>query len=180
MRAEYQKGFTSLLLLWKGIGEFVARRPAYGTFFGPLTISASYRAVSRQLLVDFLCINRFEPGLASKVRPRKPFRAGIRPTWQRRDLAGVQDVEALSELVAELESSHRGVPILLKQLPQAGRSPPRLQHRRGFQSALDGLIMVELRATDPHLQDLRISNLGKAVMQRFRAYHAQSGLRRAS
>ncbi|MEO8131165.1 MAG: lysophospholipid acyltransferase family protein, partial [Bryobacteraceae bacterium] len=31
VRAEYQKGFTPLLLLWKGIGKFVARNPQYKT-----------------------------------------------------------------------------------------------------------------------------------------------------
>lgn len=179
VRAEYQKSFSSLLLLWKGIGEFVARRPGYATLFGPLTISSAYRAVSRQLLVDYLRINRFEDRLASQVRPRKPFRAAVRPAWQLRDLAGMQDIEALSGLVAQLESSDKGVPILLKHYLKLGGRLLAFSVDDDFNQALDGLIMVDLRGTDPRLQDLY---LGESAMQRFRDYHARRAgrLRRAS
>jgi len=43
IRQEYQKGFAPLLLLWKGIGAFVARNPQYKVLFGPVSISNQYQ-----------------------------------------------------------------------------------------------------------------------------------------
>ena len=54
VRQEYQKGFAPLLLLWKGIGAYVARHPRYRTLFGPVSISDRYQAISRELMVEFL------------------------------------------------------------------------------------------------------------------------------
>jgi hypothetical protein len=39
IRTEYQKKFGCLSLLWRGIGEFVARNPRYRYLFGPVSIS---------------------------------------------------------------------------------------------------------------------------------------------
>ena len=51
---EYQRGFQPLLLLWKGIGEYVARNPRYRVLFGPVSISNQYQPLSRRLIVSFL------------------------------------------------------------------------------------------------------------------------------
>ena len=42
VRLEYQKHHQALLLLWRGIGEFVVRNPQYRMLFGPVSISARY------------------------------------------------------------------------------------------------------------------------------------------
>src|SRR5262249_26018890 len=42
VRPEYQKGYLSLLLLWKGLGTYVARHPRYRTLFGPVSIIKDY------------------------------------------------------------------------------------------------------------------------------------------
>ena len=54
VRVEYQRGFQPLLLLWKGIGEYVARNPRYRVLFGPVSISNQYQPLSRRLIVSFL------------------------------------------------------------------------------------------------------------------------------
>ena len=54
IRSEYQKGFTPLLLLWKGIGKFVAQNPQYKHLFGPVSISNQYQSLSRELMITFL------------------------------------------------------------------------------------------------------------------------------
>lgn len=40
VRKEYQKSYSALLLLWKGIGRFIARHPRYRILFGPVSVSA--------------------------------------------------------------------------------------------------------------------------------------------
>ena len=46
--------FAPLLLLWRGIGQFLVRNPRYRVLFGPVSISADYTTASRQLMVKFL------------------------------------------------------------------------------------------------------------------------------
>ena len=62
-----------LLLLWKGIGQFVLQYPHYRVLFGPVSISASYSPVSRTLIASFLEQRRMHAGLASFVSAVRPF-----------------------------------------------------------------------------------------------------------
>jgi putative hemolysin len=43
VRAEYQKNYNALLLLWKGIGRFVASHPQHRVLFGPVSIAVGTR-----------------------------------------------------------------------------------------------------------------------------------------
>ncbi|MDB5302484.1 MAG: hypothetical protein JWM97_33, partial [Phycisphaerales bacterium] len=47
VRAEYQKSYAPLLMLWKGIGRFVVENPQYKTLFGPVSISNDYQGISK-------------------------------------------------------------------------------------------------------------------------------------
>ena len=49
VREEYQRLYSPLLLLWKGIALFVAANPRYSMLFGPVTISSAYSDLSRRL-----------------------------------------------------------------------------------------------------------------------------------
>ena len=44
--AAYQRDFGALLLLWKGIAQYVACNPRYHVLFGPVSISREYRPAS--------------------------------------------------------------------------------------------------------------------------------------
>jgi putative hemolysin len=59
IRLEYQRLHSSLFLLWKGIGHFVAMHPQHKTLFGPVTISNCYNTLSRQLMVSYLKTNNY-------------------------------------------------------------------------------------------------------------------------
>ena len=61
VRNEYQKLYTPLLLLWKGIARFVAFNPYYSTLFGPVSISNNYSAISKQFMVCYLSANHYAP-----------------------------------------------------------------------------------------------------------------------
>ena len=54
VRPEYQRSYSPLLLLWKGIGSFIARHPRYRTLFGPVSISRDYSDLSRRLIATTL------------------------------------------------------------------------------------------------------------------------------
>ena len=151
VRAEYQRSFSPLMLLWRGIGRFILRSPQYAVLFGPVSISNSYATLSRQLMVEFLCANNVEADLARHVKPRRPFHSRRSAAWDEVEFAGVKDIEDLSRVIARIEHDNKGVPILLKQYLKLGGRVLGFNADDRFSDALDGLILVDLRASDPRL-----------------------------
>jgi len=166
----YQRSFSPLLLLWKGIGAFVAAHPRYRILFGPVSISNDYQSLSRQLMVQFLQDQRMAPELARLVKPRQPFRDAA-GDLARPEYAGIQDIEALSELISQIEGDAKGAPILLKQYLKLGGQLLGFNIDRQFGNALDGLIMVDLLATDQKVLQRYMGSDGAA---HFIAWHQAS------
>lgn len=148
VRLEYQKTFAPLLLLWRGIGEFLVRNPRYKILFGPVSISRDYNSASRQLMVNFLSSHHQCSALAPLVKARNPFR--VKPSRETHELitSAVWDIEELSALIADIETDRKGVPILLKQYLKLGGELVAFNVDRNFSDALDGLVVVDLRKTD--------------------------------
>ena len=53
VRLEYQRQFAPLLMLWKGIGHYLAAHPELLVLFGAVSVSSRYNQVSRELIVRF-------------------------------------------------------------------------------------------------------------------------------
>ena len=162
VRPEYQKTYAPLLLLWKGIGQFLLRNPQYKLLFGPVSISNGYTAASRHLMVKFLSAYRQSPELTPLVRARHPFRQ--RPSKLADEFAGatVWDVEELSAQIADMETDRKGVPVLLKQYLKLGGELVAFHVDRRFAEALDGLIVVDLRKTDARVLERYMGKDGAA------------------
>lgn len=139
VRPEYQKQYAPLLMLWKGIVRYVARRPECAVLFGGVSISNDYHPVSRHLMVRFLESYRRDP-LAAMVSARNPYR----PAGASLNRAPA-DLDALSGLVSGLEQDGKGVPILVRQYLRSGGRVLAFNVDRKFSSALDALILVDLR-----------------------------------
>ena len=151
VRGEYQRSYSPLVLLWRGIGRFVLRSPQYAVLFGPVSISNSYAPVSRRLMVEYLRTNNSETELARHVKPRHPFRAQRSTAWDEVEFASLKDIEQLSRVIARIEHDNKGVPILLKQYLKLGGRLLGFNADDQFSDALDGLIMVDLRASEPRV-----------------------------
>jgi len=168
VRPEYQKTYAPLLLLWKGIGQYLVRNPQYKLLFGPVSISNGYSAASRQLMVKFLSAYRQSPEFAPLVRARNPFRQrpslGDKCSKLAEELMGanVWDVEELSALIADVETDRKGVPVLLKQYLKLGGELAAFHVDRRFADALDGLIIVDLRKTDVRVLERYMGKDGAA------------------
>jgi putative hemolysin len=167
VRAEYQRSFAPLLLLWAGIGRFVERSPQYAVLFGPVSISARYAPASRRLLVEYLSAHRAHARLAGEVRPRRPFRAGARPTAPRG--AEPASLDDLSRQIAQIEPDGKGVPVLLRQYLQLGGRVLGFTVDPDFADTLDGLILVDLREIEEAVLTRYMGERGAAA---FRAHHA--------
>jgi len=169
IRTEHQRSYVGLMLLWKGIGEFVGRHPRYATLFGPVSISAEYRSMSQRLIVAFLERNRKRTDWAAWVRPTNPFREPKRNGRLRP--ASLENLEDVSAFISEIEADQKGVPVLLKQyLKLEGRL---LGHNvdPDFSNVLDVLIVVDLRCTATKILK---RYLGPGNLERFRRFHGES------
>ena len=149
VRREYQRSHSALLLLWRGICEYVLRNPDYGTLFGPVSISGDYRPLSRQLLVEFLAARHFDGKLARIVRGRRPFRSHSIDHELVQGVDALKDLDELSRLITVLEPDGKGVPVLLRQYLKLGGRLLAFHVDTRFNHCLDGLIVVDFRTSDP-------------------------------
>jgi putative hemolysin len=168
VRTEHQKSFAALMLLWKGIGEYVGRHPRYCRLIGPVSISNAYRPLSRELLVGFLRRRNFDPLGPALVRPKQPFRSNLSLSSLGGANAALTDIEALSALVADLEPDHKGAPILLRQYLKLGGRMLGFNVDPQFSNALDCLVLVDLRKTPPRVLRKYMSD---TAWQRFAGRH---------
>jgi len=168
IRAEYQRSFTPLLLLWKGIAAFAARNPRYRTLFGPVSISSAYSPVSRQLMVDYLQTVELDSELARCVRPRRKPASGHR-CWGCAELATLGEIDHLSRLLVDLEPDGRGVPVLLRQYLKLGGRILGFNVDEDFNDAIDALIMVDLTRCDRRTLE---RYMGREQARAFLAWHA--------
>jgi putative hemolysin len=170
VRAEYQRSFAPLLLLWAGIGQFVERSPQYAVLFGPVSISARYAPASRRLIVEYLSTHSTHPRLAREVTPRRPFHASPRTAAPYGEMSAMpESINELSRRIAQIEHDGKGVPVLLRQYLQLGGRLLAFNLDRDFADTLDGLIMVDLREVE---EAVLARYMGKRGAAAFRAYHA--------
>ncbi len=152
VRPEHQKTYQPLMLLWSGIGRFVASHPQYRFLFGAVSINSEYLGVSRKLMVDFLKEGHTHSDLARFVRARHspPFGA------KRKKHLGlaysmVHEIQDFSELISDIEQNGTGIPILLKHYMKLGGKFLGFSVDPKFNNALDALVLVDLAQTDPRI-----------------------------
>ena len=165
VRPEYQRDYSPLLLLWKGIGSFVAKHPRYRVLFGTVSISSEYQSLSRQILAKFLYATSYRADLATWIEPRNP------PPFARSmpEAAPIvatvaRSVADVGALVAAIEADGKGVPVLLRQYLKLNARLLGFNIDSAFGGVLDGLMMVDLR--DVH-RDLLIRYMGREGAERF-------------
>ena len=155
VRAEYQRSFSALLLLWKGIGRLLAGAPEYRALFGPVSISNRYQDGSQRLLRAFLAQNHLDRDLDGLVTAVNPPAARTAPP---RGGAAVADVGELDALIKRLEGS-QGIPVLLRQYLRLNATLLGFNVDPAFGDALDALMMVDIRRIPI---PLRLRYLGQA------------------
>ena len=151
VRPEAQRSFAPLLMLWKGIGEYLARNPRYLRLLGPVSISNDYRELSRQLLVEFLRSHCLDPLLAQFVRPAHPVSRGRMVRTLAAEVAMLGHVDALAALIEDIEPDGKGVPVLLRQYLKLGGRMLSFNVDPAFNHSIDCLLMVDVRQTDPRV-----------------------------
>jgi len=172
VRVEYQKEYLPLMLLWKGIGRFVARHPRYRNLIGSVSISSDYASLTRQILMSFLECNASLKSLARLIVPRNPPSFG--PPRDAADAVAaraVESIEEVDELVAEIEQDRRRVPVLLRQYLKLGAKLLGFNVDPDFGDVLDGLMLVDLLKVEPAILGRYLGNENLAA---FYAHHNKS------
>ncbi len=169
IRPSYQKQYTPLFFLWKGICRFVSRNPQYKILFGPVTISNNYSELSRQLIISFLKSNNYIPAIARFVKPKLP---PCSSTVKKREAhtANVlaKDIEQLSALISDIEHDRKGLPVLLKQYIKLGGKLMGFNVDPSFSNGLDGLIIADLTQCN---RKLLAHYMGKEELRHFLEFH---------
>lgn len=169
VRAEYQRDYSPLVLLWKGIARLAAAHVDCPVLFGAVSISNAYSAISREIIYRYFETHRSKEALASLVEPRQPFRAGLLRRWDCRALChALCDLEELSQPITDVEADGKGLPVLLRQYARIGGRLVSFNVDRKFSNVLDGLVVVDLRQTEPAVLE---RYMGRDLAANFRRHH---------
>jgi len=169
VRPEYQRQYAPLLLLWKGIARLIATHPEIPILFGAVSISNDYNEASREMIYRFFQSRMQDDSLAGFIEPRRPFRPGLLHRWDCRAMCrALRDLDELSEPITDVEADGKGLPILLRQYAKIGGKLIGFNVDRKFSNVLDGLVVVDLRQTDPAVLE---RYMGREAVTAFRKIH---------
>jgi len=175
LRSEYQRKQACLSLLWRGIGEFIARNPQYTTLFGPVSISEEYHFVSKNLMVQFLREKKLDQELSKYVKARKPHRmrggSKVKGVDRKALSSSLRTMEDVSALVSEIEADGKGVPVLLKHYLKLNATLLSFNKDKSFSNVVDGLIWVDLMGVEERLLK---RYMGETAFRAFTQYHRGS------
>lgn len=169
--SQYQKKRSTLAILWRGIGEYLYRNPQYCVLYGPVSISAQYNSISKDLMVQFLMERKTSEELAKFVKAKNPPKVSMKSVDIKALMEGAADIEHVSALVSEVEIDNKGIPTLLKHYLKLDGELLAFNVDDEFGSCIDGLIMVDLLKTDPKLLK---SYMGEKQTIEYRKYHGVS------
>lgn len=166
--SEYQKKKSTLAILWRGIGEYLARNPQYKTLYGPVSITTEYNSISKDLMVQFLSQHKTSPELAKFVKAKTPPKVKLNPDDKKAISCSSGDIDRISALISEIEVDNKGIPVLLKHYLRLNGELLAFNVDKSFGNCIDGLIMVDMTKTDPKLLK---SYMGLRQAVEYRRYH---------
>lgn len=141
---ERQRDGRALDMLWKGIGHYMAENADYHTLFGCVSISRQYSKLATAILADsFLQHYGAEHNIRSRVKPQFSFVCEKKP-WGAEHISAFSSVAAINKLVGRIDAG-KSIPVLIRHYLALGGRFISFSINHGFNDALDGLIVVDLR-----------------------------------
>ncbi len=169
IRPEYQKTHSALMLLWKGIGQFVCNQPKYNRLFGTVTITNDYHSISKQILIAFLESTQYVPTMAKVFEPRHPVHLPPIRDWDSKEASVIiHDLSDVDNLIREIEEDRMSVPVLIRQYSKLNAKLLGFNVDPDFGDVVDGLMYVDLAQADPRFLTYF---MGRAEAASFLAYH---------
>lgn len=151
---QFQGEQRPLAMLWRGLGEVIARNPRYRTLYGSVTISAAYSPLGRSLLVEYLRRNHAaEPAWRELVKARAPFRPQTRYHGLIARAHAGESVDALRPIIELSEHGRRPIPPLIRHYLPLGARFIDFHVEAEFGNAVYCLLRVDLtRSPRSHLK----------------------------
>lgn len=175
---EYQRSYSSLLLLWGGILAFIARHPRYRIIFGSVGVSQGdeYCAASRSLIVDYMRREHGQPELALELHSRSPFSGMSFGRLVKDDISAlVKDVDDVSALVSGLERDGKGVPILIKHYIRMNAKLIDFGVWKSHSNAVVAFLMADLVTADAKFLRRYMGEEGYRGFMRFHGLKTDEG-----
>jgi hypothetical protein len=105
--------------------------------------------MTKQLLIAFLKTGNYVSDLARLITPRRPPQIAPPRELDPHLATMARSIEDVDELVAEIESDRRRVPVLLRQYLKLRAKLLAFNVDPDFGDVLDGLMLVDLTQVDP-------------------------------
>ncbi len=171
VRAEYQRSFSPLLLLWRGVMRFAYLHPRYTTLFGPVSITHEFNRAARSLIITYLMRGHWDEPLSKFVSARLPPKKPLLAEWAQSEYAELlTSFDEVNHLVGEIEHGLREIPVLIKQYLKLGGKMISFNVDPSF-NTVDGMIIVNLlKAPAKGLGRY----MGKEELQAYWAFHGQA------
>jgi putative hemolysin len=143
---EYQRKPLSLMLLWKGINEFLKQTDyRYRYLIGPVSISNSFSSLSKDLLVDYIKKYHFDNKLSAHVKPRKKYHYQHKGEGKELLNHTSDDMKMLDSMISDIETTHNKVPVLLKKYLKQNAKIIAFNIDPKFNHSLDGFLVMDMK-----------------------------------
>ena len=143
---EYQRKPLSLMLLWKGINEFLKQHKGrFNYMIGPVSISGEFSNLSKDLLVAYIRHNHYDKALSKMVKPRKKFK--YQYTGEDKKLLLEKhrdDIKKLDNFIGEIETNHSKIPVLVKKYLKLNGKIIAFNVDPKFNNSLDGFLVLNI------------------------------------
>lgn len=143
---EYQRKPISLMLLWKGVNEFLKKENyRYQYLIGPVSISSTFSNLSKDLLVDFITKHHYDSKLALSVSPRKNYKYKYKGEAKELRNMDIDDIKELDNLIGEIEVTQQKMPVLLKKYLKQNAKIIAFNIDPKFNNSLDGFLVMDVQ-----------------------------------
>lgn len=141
----YQRHRLSLFMLWKGIEAYLAKHPEIRHLVGPVSISGSYRASSKKLMMQFFQRQTQNHPLVKHISSRTPYREYCTMPYLDDLIDGLRgDIKILDRVVSDNEPNGLGIPVLIKKYMAQNGSILSFNCDADFNNAIDGFLLVNV------------------------------------
>ncbi|MES2656785.1 MAG: GNAT family N-acyltransferase [Bacteroidota bacterium] len=143
---EYQRKPLSLMLLWKGINEFLKQNKGrYNYMIGPVSISNQFSNLSKDLLVAYIRHNHFDKQMSKMVKPRKKFKYQYKSEDKNLLLSKhIDDIKLLDNFIGDIEQNQLKIPVLVKKYLKLNAKIIAFNIDPKFNNSLDGLLILNI------------------------------------
>lgn len=143
---DYQRKRLPLFLLWKGIAYFIKQHPNLKYIIGPVSISNTYSAVSKKLMIEYIKCNHWNNVLAKMVKPRKQYQTAIAEEYTEVLIDNVSSqMKKLDDLIEDIEPLGMKTPVLLRKYFSQNAQIIAFNVDPKFNHAIDGFMFLKIK-----------------------------------